>query len=225
MAIGRPMPPLILDEVERETLERWVRRPKTAQALALRARMILACAEGLSNTAVGTDLGVSDETVGKWRSRFLERRLDGLSDEPRSGRPRAVTDDDVERVITLTLETAPRDATHWSTRSMAQRSGLSHNTVSRIWRAFGLQPHRTETFKLSSDPCFIEKVRDVVGLYLIHRIGRWSCAWTRSPRSRRWIAPVRCCPCARDKWNGAPMITCVTAPLRCSPPWTPGPAR
>ena len=131
MAIGRPMPPLILDDVERETLERWVRRPKTAQALALRARMILGCAEGRSNTTVGTDLGVSDETVGKWRSRFLERRLDGLSDEPRSGRPRAVTDDDVERVITLTLETAPRDATHWSTRSMAQRSGLSHNTVSR----------------------------------------------------------------------------------------------
>ena len=166
MAIGRPMPPVILDEVERETLVRWVRRPKTAQALALRARMILGCAEGRSNTTVGADLGVSDETVGKWRSRFLERRLDGLSDEPRSGRPRAVTDDHVERVITLTLETTPKDATHWSTRSMAQRSGLSHNTVSRIWRAFGLQPHRTETFKLSADPFFIEKVRDVVGLYL-----------------------------------------------------------
>ena len=163
MTIGRPMPPLILDDVERETLERWVRRPKTAQALALRARMVLACAEGRSNTAVGAELGVSDETVGKWRSRFVEGRLDGLSDEPRSGRPRSVTDDDVERVITLTLETTPRDATHWSTRSMAQRSGLSHNTVSRIWRAFGLQPHRTEAFKLSSDPFFIEKVRDIRG--------------------------------------------------------------
>ena len=166
MAIGRPMPPVTLDGAEKETLERWVRRPKTAQALALRARMILGCAEGRSNTAVAADLRVSDETVGKWRSRFLERRLDGLSDEPRSGRPRAVTDDDVERVITLTLETTPRDATHWSTRSMAQRCGLSHNTVSRIWRAFGLQPHRTEAFKLSSDPFCIEKVRDVVGLYL-----------------------------------------------------------
>ena len=171
MAIGRPMLPLILEDVERETLERWVRRSKTAQALALRARMVLACAEGRSNTAVGADLGVSDETVGKWRSRFLERRLDGLSDEPRSGRPRVVTDDDVERVITLTLETTPKDATHWSTRSMAQRAGLSHNTVSRIWRAFGLQPHRTETFKLSADPFLIEKVRDekvrdIVGLYL-----------------------------------------------------------
>ena len=115
---------------------------------------------------MGAELGVSDETVGKWRSRFVERRLDGLSDEPRSGRPRSVTDDDVERVITLTLETTPKDAAHWSTRSMAQRSGLSHNTVSRIWRAFGLQPHRTEAFKLSSDPFFIEKVRDIVGLYL-----------------------------------------------------------
>ena len=161
MVMGRPMPPLILDDVERETLERWVRRPKTAQALALRARMILGCAEGRSNIAVAADLGVSDATVGKWRARFLERSLDGLSDEPRSGRPRAVTDDDVERVIMLTLETTPQDATHWSTRSMSQRSGLSHNTVSRIWRAFGLQPHRTAAFKLSADPFFIEKVRDI----------------------------------------------------------------
>ncbi len=129
MTIGRPMPPLILDEAEREALERWVRRPKTAQAWALRAKIILACAEGRSNTALGAELGVSNETVGKWRSRFVERRLDGLSDEPRSGRPRSVTDDDVERVITRTLETTPRDATHWSTRSIAQRCGLSHNTV------------------------------------------------------------------------------------------------
>ena len=158
MAIGRLMPPLILDDTERGTPERWVRRPKTAQALALRARMILGCAEGRSNTAVGADLGVSDETVGKWRSRFLERRLDGLSDEPRSGRPRAVTDDYVERVITLTLETTPRDATHWGTQSMAQRCGLSHNTLSRIWRAFGLQPYCTEAFKRSfQEPVFIDQ--------------------------------------------------------------------
>ena len=164
MGRGRPIPPLVLDGAERETLEQWTRRPKTAQAL--RARMILACAEGRSNIAVAADLEVSGETVGKWRSRFLERRLDGLSDEPRSGRPRAVTDEDVERVITLTLESTPKDATHWSTRSMAQRSGLSHTTVSRIWRAFALQPHRTETFKLSADTFFIEKVWDIVGLYL-----------------------------------------------------------
>ena len=158
MAMGRPIPPLTLDDAERETLERWGRRPKTAQALALRARTILACADGRSNTAVAADLGVSNATVGKWRARFLERRLDGLSDEPRSGRPRTVTDDDVERVVTLTLETTPRDAAHWSTRSMARHCGLSHTTVGRIWRAFGLQPHRT--FTQSSDPCSVEKVRD-----------------------------------------------------------------
>ena len=166
MGRGRPIPPLALDGAERETLEQWTRRPKTAQALALRARIVLACADGRSNTAVAAELRVCVDTVGKWRSRFLEQRLDGLLDQPRSGRPRMIDDADVERVIALTLETTPRDATHWSTRSMARRSGLSHNTVSRIWRAFALQPHRTETFKLSADPLFIEKVRDIVGLYL-----------------------------------------------------------
>ena len=156
----------LLDGAERETLEQWTRRPKTAQALALRSRIVLACAEGRSNTAVAAELRVCVDTVGKWRSRFLEQRLDGLLDQPRSGRPRMIDDADVERVIALTLETTPKDATHWSTRAMARRSGLSHNTVSRIWRAFALQPHRTEAFKLSADPLFIEKVRDIVGLYL-----------------------------------------------------------
>ena len=165
MGRGRPMAPLALDGAERETLEQWTRRPKTAQALALRA-IVLACADGRSNTAVAAELRVCVDTVGKWRSRFLEQRLDGLLDQPRSGRPRMIDDADVERVIALTLETTPKDATHWSTRAMARRSGLSHNTVSRIWRAFALQPHRTETFKLSADPLFIEKVRDIVGLYL-----------------------------------------------------------
>ena len=166
MGRGRPIPPLALDGAERETLEQWTRRPKTAQALALRARIVLACADGRSNTAVAAELRVCVDTVWKWRSRFLEQRLDGLLDQPRSGRPRMIDDADVERVIALTLETTPKDATHWSTRSMARRSGLSHTTVSRIWRAFALQPHRTETFKLSADPLFIEKVRDIVGLYL-----------------------------------------------------------
>ena len=166
MGRGRPLPPLALDGSERETLEQWTRRPKTAQALALRARIVLACADGRSNTGVAAELRVCVDTVGKWRSRFLEQRLEGLLDQPRSGRPRMIDDADVERVIALTLETTPKDATHWSTRSMARRSGLSHNTVSRIWRAFALQPHRTETFKLSADPLFIEKVRDIVGLYL-----------------------------------------------------------
>ena len=163
MRKGRPIPPLALDGAERETLEQWTRRPKTAQALALRARIVLSSADGHSNTRVAADLRVCVDTVGKWRSRFLEQRLDGLLDQPRSGRPRMIDDADVERVIALTLETTPRDATHWSTRSMAQKSGLSHTTVSRIWRAFALQPHRTETFKLSADPLFIEKVRDIVG--------------------------------------------------------------
>ena len=166
MGRGRPIAPLVLDGAERETLEQWTRRPKTAQVLALRARIVLACADGRSNTAVAAELRVCVDTVGKWRSRFLEQRLGGLLDQPRSGRPRMIDDADVERVIALTLETTPKDVTHWSTRSMARRSGLSHNTVSRIWRAFALQPHRTETFKLSADPLFIEKVRDIVGLYL-----------------------------------------------------------
>ena len=161
MGRGRPIAPLALDGAERETLEQWTRRPKTAQELALRARIVPACADGRSNTGVAAKLRVCVDTVGKWRSRFLEQRLDGLLDQPRSGRPRMIDDADVERVIALTLE-----ATHWSTRSMARRSGLSHNTVSRIWRAFALQPHRTETFKLSADRLFIEKVRDIVGLYL-----------------------------------------------------------
>ncbi len=164
--MGRPVPPLILEDEERQTLEQWARRPKTAQALALRARIILGCADGQTNTAVASQLRVSKPTVGKWRSRFLEQGLDGLVDEPRSGRPRTVSDADVERVLALTLETMPEDSTHWSTRSMARRCGLSQSTVSRIWRAFALQPHRTETFKLSADPLFIEKVRDIVGLYL-----------------------------------------------------------
>ncbi len=166
MAIGRPIPPVVLTADEREALERWARRPTTAQALAMRARLVLACAEGKTTTLVAAEVGLAKQTVGKWRSRFVVGRLDGLLDEPRPGAPRTISDADVERVITLTLETTPEDATHWSTRAMARRAGLSQSAVSRIWRAFALQPHRTETFKLSKDPLFIEKVRDIVGLYL-----------------------------------------------------------
>lgn len=166
MGIGRPIPPLSLSPEEHETLDRWGRRPTTAQALALRARIVLACGEGKTNTVVADELNVTKQTVGKWRARFIERRLDGLLDEPRPGAPRRISDTDVERVVTLTLETTPEDATHWSTRSMAARTGMSQSAISRIWRAFALQPHRTESFKLSSDPLFIEKVRDIVGLYL-----------------------------------------------------------
>jgi transposase len=160
------MPILTLSPGEREALERWSRRPKTAQALAQRARIVLACAAGETNAGVSAQVRVTRQTVGRWRTRFLKKRLDGLLDEPRPGAPRTITDAHVERVITMTLESTPRDATHWSTRSLAKACGLSQTAVSRIWRAFALQPHRSETFKLSKDPLFIEKVRDIVGLYL-----------------------------------------------------------
>lgn len=166
MRTGRPMPPLTLDPRERETLEQWARRRTTAQALALRARIVLASAAGATNTAIAAQAGVKKQTVGKWRARFLTKRLEGVLDEPRPGAPRTITDAAVERVVTLTLESAPRDATHWSPRAMARRVGMSQTAVSRIWRAFALQPHRTETFKLSQDPLFIDKVRDIVGVYL-----------------------------------------------------------
>lgn len=166
MAIGRPKAELVLTDEERETLERWARRAKTSQFLALRSRIVLACGRGLSNTQVAKELGVTKPTVGKWRQRFVNRRLDGLLDEPRPGAPRKISDADVERVVTQTLESKPPHATHWSTRGMAKASGLSQTAVSRIWRAFNLQPHRTETFKLSTDPLFVDKVRDVVGLYM-----------------------------------------------------------
>lgn len=164
--MGRPIPPVILSSEERETLERWRRRHSTSQALALRARIILGSAEGATNTAIAKDLRLTKQTVGKWRSRFLARRLDGLLDEPRPGAPRSITDAEVERVVVRTLETKPKDATHWSTRSLAKAAGLSRSSVHRIWQAFGLRPHRSETFKLSTDPLLIEKVRDIVGLYL-----------------------------------------------------------
>jgi transposase len=158
---------LELTDGEREQLESWAKRGKTAQALASRSRIVLACAEGATHGEVASRLGVTERTVGKWRSRFVRDRLDGLVDEPRPGRPRTVDDARVEEVIARVLESAPPDGgTHWSTRQMASVTGVSQSTVSRVWRAFGLQPHRVEHWKLSSDPLFVEKVRDIVGLYL-----------------------------------------------------------
>jgi transposase len=157
---------VVLSDAERAQLEAWERRRTSAQALAERARIVLAAAEGLKNAEVAQRLGIHRGTVGKWRARFAEHRLDGLLDEPRPGRPRTVSDAQVEAVIVKTLEATPKDATHWSTRAMAREVGLSQSAVSRIWRAFGLPPHRQETWKLSRDPLFVEKVRDVVGLYL-----------------------------------------------------------
>jgi transposase len=164
---GRPKSELVVSEAEREALERWARRPSSAQALAQRSRIVLACAEGHPNQAVARRERVTPQMVGKWRRRFVERRLDGLVDEPRPGQPRRITDEQVEEVIVKTLEQRPPDGgTHWSTRKMAAATGLNQTAISKIWRTFGLQPHRVEHWKLSKDPLFVEKVRDVVGLYL-----------------------------------------------------------
>ena len=166
MRTGRPIPVLTVTTEERETLERWARRPKTSQALAQRARIILACANRKTNTEVAARLNITKQTVGKWRSRFLHKGLDGLLDEPRPGTPRRLSDVEVERVLTMTLESTPKNATHWSSRSLAASCGLSRSSIQRVWRAFALAPHRSESFKLSPDPLFIDKVRDIVGLYL-----------------------------------------------------------
>jgi transposase len=166
MARGRPLAPLQLEDEDRQLLEGCIRRRKTAQQLALRARIVLGCAAGESNMAIAHRLDTTRETVGRWRQRFLESGIDGLHDEPRPGAPRTIDDEKVEQIVTLTLEETPQNATHWSTREMARRVGVSQATVHRVWRAFRLQPHRSEGFHLSNDPLFVEKVRDIVGLYL-----------------------------------------------------------
>lgn len=166
MALGRPKIPLLLTDDERAKLQSWANRPTSSQRLALRARIVLACAQGRDNKEVGRCLRITPHTVGKWRTRFVDHRLQGLADQPRPGAPRSLSDAKVEEVITRTLESKPDNATHWSTRSMAERVGLSQSAIVRIGHAFGLQPHKSETFKLSTDPFFVEKVRDVVGLYL-----------------------------------------------------------
>jgi len=166
MARATQAPAIELTEDERAALERWTRRATTTQALAWRARIVLAAARRESNSAITRTLGVSRPTVVKWRARFARRRLDGLLDEPRPGAPRTIADETIEEVVRLTLEATPRDATHWSTRGMAKRVGRSQTTVMRIWHAVGLEPHRAETFTLSAAPLFIEQVRAIVGLYL-----------------------------------------------------------
>jgi transposase len=166
MRSGRPKAALVLTSEQREELERLARRRTTAQALALRARIVLRCAEGGHNGEVAEALGITRQTVGRWRVRFIQSGVAGLLDEPRPGAPRKISDAHVDKVVTLTLESQPKDATHWSTRSLAKTAGLSRSSIGRIWRAFGLKPHRSESFKLSTDPLLIEKVRDIVGLYL-----------------------------------------------------------
>ena len=166
VSIGRPTKPLNLSHQEKEKLAMLARRPKSTQAIAMRARIVLACAEGLNNGAAARKLHITGATVCKWRERFRVSRLEGLLDEPRPGAPRSITDAQVEDVVTKTLESMPVNSTHWSTRLMAEKSGLSQSAIVRIWHAFGLQPHRVENFKFSKDPQFVEKVRDIVGLYL-----------------------------------------------------------
>lgn len=166
MRTGRPKAELVVSSEERAVLERYVRRGTVAQQLGLRARIVLRCAAGLDNKSVARELRASAAMVGKWRQRFVVKRLEGLLDEPRPGAPRKISDEKVEQVVIRTLETTPKGATHWSTREMAKRAGISRMAVSRIWRAFGLRPHRSESFKLSTDPQLVEKVRDIVGLYL-----------------------------------------------------------
>jgi putative transposase len=164
--VGRSADEVVLSDGERAFLQAQVRRHKAARSLSDRCRMILLCAEGLQSKEVGAQLGVHEHTVGKWRRRFVGNRIEGLTDEYRPGRPRTVSDDQVAEVIERTLNSTPKDATHWSVRSMAAATGLSHTTIRRIWAAFGLQPHRSETFKLSTDPLFVDKVQDIVGLYM-----------------------------------------------------------
>src|SRR3954453_20367520 len=163
---GRPKVPVELTDEERDRLQRWARRRKSSQALALRSRIVLACAGGLDNKTVAAELGCASATVGKWRARFVEHRLDGLADEDRPGRPARITAEQVEDVVVATLESTPANATHWSRAKMAERTGLSKSTIGRIWKAFELKPHRADGFKLSPDPQFVDKVYDVVGLYL-----------------------------------------------------------
>ena len=164
--IGRPKKPLMVTDDERTALLRLTKRARVNRSLAFRARLVLACAEGTTSSDVARRYRTTNATVGKWRGRFIERRLDGMYDEPRVGAPRRISDEAVEAVIVQTLETTPPGETHWSTRTMATKAGMSHTTVGRIWRTFGLKPHRTESFKLSPDPQLVEKVRDVVGLYM-----------------------------------------------------------
>jgi len=163
---GRPTVEITVTAEERQTLERWTRRHSSSQALALRSRIVLACAEGRTNTDIAADLSINQVTVSKWRHRFAAHRLDGLSDAPRPGAERTISDEVVEAVVVETLETAPPDATHWSTRALAAKHGISRQTVSEIWRAFGLKPWREDSFKVSPDPHLVEKIRDLVGLYM-----------------------------------------------------------
>ena len=207
---GRPIAPLALSAGEQTYLERQVRRHRVARSMSERCRIILRCAKGVPSKVVAAELGVHEHTVGKWRRRFLKDRVEGLLDEARPGRPRTIDDDQIAAVIERTLRSTPVDATHWSIRSMAGVTGFSHTTIRRIWTAFGLQPHRSQTFKLSSDPLFVDKVRDIVGLYLsppnraLVLSVFFAEAWSRTSRGRsqsRRLSPARRLPDSHRYWR------------------------
>jgi transposase len=219
MSRGPKAVSLELTQAERAELRRLLRRRGVGQALAQRVRIVLACAEpGATNLGVAAGaLGVSRPTVAAWRRRFAEHRLEGLVDAPRSGAPRTIGDEAVERLVALTLGEMPKDVTHWSTRSMARRAGMSQTAVSRIWRAFGLRPHRAETFKLSSDPAFVEEVRDVVGLYLAPPERALVLCVDEKPQIGAVQGTAPASRCGRARPSGAPTTGAATARWTCSP--------
>jgi hypothetical protein len=190
---GRPKTELTVTEQEREQLVLWSRRAKSSQALALRSKIVLACAKGTDNKDVAAQLKCAVATVGKWRSRFVAERLDGLMDEPRPGRPATISVDQVEAVVVATLEETPRNATHWSRASMAKRSGLSKTTIGRIWKAFELKPHRAMGSSCPRTRCSGRRSTTWSAFTWIRLRARWCCAWTRSPRCKPWPGPARCC--------------------------------
>ena len=214
-----------LTEIERRELESLASRRKTAQGLAQRARIVLLAAEGAENKDISVRVGAAPNTVGKWRRRFAEHRLGGLYDEPRPGAPRQIGDDEVAEIVRLTLEATPRDATHWSLRSLARAVGLAPSTIHRIWKAFSLQPHRAETFKLSTDPLFVEKVRDIVGLYLSPPERAIVLCVDEKSQIQALDRTQPLLPMRPAKSSGARMTTPVTEPSACSRLSTPPPAR
>ena len=223
MRKGRPLTRLLLVAGDRAQLVAWSKRPKTAQALAMRSRIVLLAADGLSNTAIASRLHTMQHTVGKWRRRYLESGLDGLVDEPRPGTSNKLSDQDVERVLALTLESAPADATHWSTRSMAKRAGLSRASIHRIWQAFPwrrIAPRRSSYRKIrcSSIRCAISSA-----CTWLRRNAHWCYASMKRARYKLWTEPHHYCPCVPDRSNAARTIMPVTAPPVCSLPWTPKP--
>lgn len=215
--VGRVADKMVLSDEEWAFLVAQVRRHKVARSLSDRCGMILLCAERLQNKEVGTWLGVDEHTVGKWRRRFVKDRIEGLTDEYLPGRPRTVSDAQVAEVIERTLNSTPKDATGWSIRSMAAETGLSHTTIRRIWTAFGPQPYRSETFKPSTDPLFVDKMQDIVGLQMSPPNRAIALCVAKDPKSRHGIGNYRCCRWHRESPSGEPIPMCVTALHLCLP--------